>query len=269
MADSTPKQIPGDLIQRGLKKPSPAGTLTFIGLRFLDPILQYQLLAGGWGPALLSKVGVASAVSAGALTTGISSLDSLGLSLPQLVILSMATGSALKQVFWLLYLSKESFPAPAALAVAAFNTVSNSANTLLFLAAATSSLSQPKFPGTDIPYTVAIGAALYALGMSLETVSEYQRKVFKDSPESSGKVMRTGLWAWARHINYGGYALWRGAYSFAASGWIGGLAVGAFQASDFINRAIPVLDTYCTERYGEQWVSFKKDVRWALLPGIY
>ncbi|KAF4459489.1 hypothetical protein FALBO_13751 [Fusarium albosuccineum] len=267
----TDKNKSGDFIQRGVKKSSTAGTVTLLSLRGLDPVLQYGLLTGG-GAALLGRFGIPSIapVAAGAaVRTGTQAIDALDLPLSHLVILAMAAGSTLKQSYWLVSLSQEYFPPSSAIAVSGYNTFANSINTLLFLAAATSSVSAPVFPGTSVPYPLAVGSILYSVGILLEVVSEYQRKVFKSDPASKGKVMRSGLWSWARHINYGGYALWRGAYSLAASGVVAGLVVGGVQAWDFVRRAVPSLNEYCSERYGEQWESFKKDVKWTILPGIY
>ncbi|KAF4984367.1 hypothetical protein FZEAL_435 [Fusarium zealandicum] len=256
------------LVQRGLKKSDPAGTITFLGLRGLDPLLQYGLLTGS-GAALLGRLGISSIAAAAGVRTGIQAIDSLGLPLPHLIIFVMAVGSSLKQAYWLVSLSQEHFPPFRAAAVSMINTFINSANTLLFLAAATSSVTAPAFPGTNVPYPLVVGSALYGLGIALEAGSEYQRKVFKDDPSNKDKVMRSGLWSWARHINYGGYALWRGAYSLAASGLVAGLLVGGGQAWDFVTRAVPTLSEYCGQKYGEQWDSFEKDIKWTLLPGIY
>ncbi|KAM5348377.1 hypothetical protein ACJ41O_008201 [Fusarium nematophilum] len=271
MADSDKNQPPTDFVQRGIKKSSPAGVITFLGLRGLDPVLQYSLLSGS-GAALLGRLGVSSIAPAAAgniVRTGIQAIDSLGLPLPHIIILAMALGSSLKQSYWLVGLSQEHFPPTSAIAVSLYNTVANSTNTLLFLAAVTSSVSAPAFLGTGVPYPLVVGSALYGIGIALEVVSEYQRKVFKSNPKNRGKVMRSGLWTWARHINYGGYALWRGAYSLAASGVVAGLIVGGGQAWDFVSRAVPALNGYCSERYGEQWESFKRDVKWTVLPWIY
>ncbi|EQB49934.1 hypothetical protein CGLO_10681 [Colletotrichum gloeosporioides Cg-14] len=35
--------------------------------------------------------------------------------------------------------------------------------------------------------------------------------------------------------------------------------MGVGQAFDFVSRAVPVLNEYCTRRYGEQWSQFKKE----------
>ncbi|KAG7123972.1 hypothetical protein VD0004_g3837 [Verticillium dahliae] len=260
-----------DLIKRGVKRPSKLGTLTFIGFRALDVPLQYNLVAGArWGPALLARLGIASRPLAGfALATGLAPLDNLHLPAPHLILVTMSAAAAAKQIYWLVSLSNEEFPAlTAAVPVSAYNTVVNSLNALLFLASTTSVLA-----GRDtvdsLPLPVLVGAALFAVGMTLETVSEHQRKVFKDRPANEGKVMKTGLWRLARHINYGGYALWRAGYCMAASGWVGGLAMGLLQSYDFVSRAVPVLDRYCGGRYGAQWTQFKREVPYVILPGLY
>ncbi|WYZ46363.1 hypothetical protein EsH8_IX_000588 [Colletotrichum jinshuiense] len=273
MADAKPPQKPNfDLIKRGVKKSNVPGTLTFIGLRGLDPLLQYNLIAGGWGAAILAKIGVDTIPlnAVAVTTTGISLLDNLNLPLPHLILLGMSVGSFVKQAYWLVSLSAEEFPPNVAATVSFYNTLVNSANSLLLITTATSILSSPRdFPGTTLPYQVVLGSVLFSAGMFLETASEWQRKRFKDKPENKGKVMRGGLWSWARHINYGGYALWRAGYCMAASGFIGGTIMGVWQAFDFLTRGVPALNDYCSTRYGEQWVQFKREVKWIFLPGIY
>lgn len=117
--------------------------------------------------------------------------------------------------------------------------------------------------GTNIPYPFVLGPALYAVGIVLKMVSEAQRKAFKDDPANKGKLMRLGLWSWARHINYRVYALWGSAYCLVASGCVEGMISGV-QALDSMTRAVPTLDNYRSDRYGEQWENFKKDVKWMI-----
>jgi len=116
---------------------------------------------------------------------------------------------------------------------------------------------------------IAIGSVLYAIGLFLETGSEVQRKAFKDKPENAGKICDEGLWRWARHINYGGYALWRAGYALAAGGWSAGLVMALVQGYHFANIGITNLDYYMSNRYSGQWAKYKQDVKWLLLPGIY
>ncbi|KAI1416758.1 hypothetical protein F5Y13DRAFT_153000, partial [Hypoxylon sp. FL1857] len=205
-----------DLIKRGDRTPTPWGTVTFIGLRTLDLPLQHALLSG-LGATLISKVGLATAVPASTaiLQTGIPLIDSLGHPTNALLFL-FATGSTAKQVYWLTRLSKESFPARAAATVSFFNTLVNSVNALLFLTFATTSLrSVPALSipislpflsssSVEVPLSTVVGTLMYVVGITLETVSEQQRKAFKDAPENQGKVCKVGVWRWARHINYFG-----------------------------------------------------------------
>lgn len=270
-----PKSKPRDLITRGVYKSNPLGTATFVGLRVLDPFLQYQILAGGLGTRVLSALGVAALpLSAAAASSG-ALLDCLDLPLPRLILLGMAAGSTAKQVFWITYLSREEFPPGAAVAVSVYNTVVNSANSLLAIAAA-STAALAYGPDVPVPWTgravslpVAVGAAMYAVGMVVETVAELQRKRFKDDAANEGKVCRTGLWGLATNINYGGYALWRTGYTLAAGGWPAALVMGSFQMFDFASRSVVVMNQYMESKYGEQWRSYKADVPWVLLPGLY
>ncbi|KAI0161160.1 hypothetical protein GGR52DRAFT_162752 [Hypoxylon sp. FL1284] len=277
-----------DLVNRGEKKPTLSGTLTFVGLRALDLPLQYALLAqptataGGWGlgAALLSRAGVATASGALPLPlwTGLPAVDALGHP-TGLLLLAMAVGSAAKQVYWQVSISAESLPARAATAIAALNTVLNSANALLFLSwGATSLRSRPSLslplPGsmtktTTVPLSAVVGAAVYAAGLALETASERQRKAFKDDPRNAGKVCKVGAWRWARHVNYLGYALWRGGYAMAAGGWVAGLLMTAWQVYDLSTRAAGVLDEYCSNKYKEQWARYKREVPYKIIPGVY
>ena len=278
-----------DFIQRGIYRSNPAGTLTFIGLRSLDAVLQYKLLSG-WGTSLLSFAGIRCVTTSAALPRGpigamINRVLSLGLDLgasgsvglpdTHLLMLAMSAGCAAKQIYWLTRLSREEFLPSAACWVSLINSLTNSLNTFLFLSAATSSLLSfpsslnPRTNQTQLPRNMIIGATLYAIGIALETGSEVQRFAFKDDPTNKMKVMRSGLWGWVRHPNFLGYVLWRVGYNFASSGFVSALIVGGWQAFDFAARVIPVMNRYCRAKYGEQWVRYQKEVCWALFPGIF
>jgi len=254
-----------DNIKRGVKQPSPIGTGLFLGLRTLDPLLQYGILAHGYGTAIIEKLG-SSALAHGPPLINDTVLDRLGLSPYRMILLGMAAGSALKQNYWLVGISNEEFPPSTAVMVSAFNTVWNSVNSLLFVCSATSaSVNGEHFPQTPL----LVGSTLYAVGILTETVSEWQRMRFKLDPANRGKVYQGGLFSLARHINYGGYTLWRAGYALAAGGWIWGSIAGAFFFWDFSQRGIPVLSHYCQERYGEQWDQYKNQTPYKLLPYIY
>ncbi|KAI1819266.1 hypothetical protein F4861DRAFT_150730 [Xylaria intraflava] len=286
-----------DLIRRGEKKPTKLGALTFIILRLADIPLQAAILTptqAGLGTRFLTWLGLRTIVTSttSALTPSllrpIGALTSIPSAFPAWMgplavltptgslLLLMSAGSATKQIYWLLCLSQESFPVPVAAAVSWFNTTVNSINALLFLALGTTSLlSRPQVTASlasadvTLPWSTIIGALFYVVGMAIEAGSERQRAVFKSRPENEGKVCKVGMWSWARHINYFGYALWRGGYCMVACGWVGGLAMGTWHGWDLSHRAVGVLDEYCSNRYKQQWVQFKQEVPYKIIPGVY
>ena len=243
-----------NLIDRSDKTPNPGGTATLLGLRAVDPLIQYGILSNSAVAAgLLTSLGT-SALSQGAVSNTGTLLDTLNLSPYRLALLGMAAGSFVKQAFWRLALAGEQMPPAAAALVAALNTVFNGANSLLFICAATSparlsgeSSRSYHFPGLPL----VVGSSLFVAGMLIETVAEVQRAIFKRKPENQGKPYTGGLWALTRHANYFGYTLWRGGYALAAGGWIWGGAVAAFITYDFVSRAIPSLEEYCENRVSE------------------
>ncbi|KAK1749517.1 hypothetical protein QBC47DRAFT_395773 [Echria macrotheca] len=261
-----------DVVSRGRYGPSPLGSATFIGLRTADTLLQYNLLTSGRGAAMLSRLGIATLSPAAHPPSNFLSHSPLPLS--TLIIVSMATGSALKQIYWLLHLSREEFPPKAALVVSTYNTLVNTLGSLLLLSASTSAvLATPTVPipglgGARISLPTAVGVVMYVVGMTLETVAEEQRKRFKDDPKNKGKICTSGLWGMARHINYGGYTLWRTGYWLAAGGWAAGAAMLAWHSWTFLHSSIPILNEYMGKRYGEQWERYTRDVKYALIPGI-
>lgn len=95
---------------------------------------------------------------------------------------------------------------------------------------------------------VAAGTALYVTGILTETISELQRSAFKKDETNKGKPYAGGLFGLARHINYTGYTLWRTGYALTAAGPAWAAVKAAFFTWDFSQRAIPILDRYCSGR---------------------
>jgi len=251
MSGNIKKKHENNLIPRGVKRPNPVGTAVFVGLRSLDPLLQYGILARGVGVSLLHKMGLDTLPQGPAAVTGWF-FDRLELSPYRLILLAMAAGSSIKQSYWLLGVAQEEFPPGSAFVVSAFNTVFNSLNSFFFLCSLTSaSVNGEHFPQTPL----LVGSALFVVGTLTETISEWQRKQFKEDPASKGKVYNSGLFSLARHINYGGYTLWRAGYAVASGGWIWGAVTGAFFTWNFITDGIPELNSYCEEKVSQKWAA--------------
>jgi steroid 5-alpha reductase family enzyme len=61
-----------------------------------------------------------------------------------------------------------------------------------------------------------VGLGLYAVGLIFESVGDFQLARFKRDPDSAGKVMDRGLWAYTRHPNYfGDVCVWWGIFLVA------------------------------------------------------
>ena len=214
------KPAKGDRIDRGSRESSPVGTSLWLILRGLDPFLQYTLLAKGLGSSLLHKLGLqtVSLLDVPVSSTGIGFIDRLGLSNHQLILIVMATGSSVKQIYWHLFCSLEPMPPSLSVPVSILNTTFNSLNSLLLTWTFASAAVADADSNTAIPTRLSVGLAVYLVGIFVEAISERQRKIFKDDPRNKGKCFTGGLFSLARHINYGGYTLWRTGYSVAAGG---------------------------------------------------
>lgn len=254
-----------DLIARGDYTPTPAGKVTFFVLRGLEPILQYSILAHGLGTSLFHRLGLRTLPPGLPAHTGVALIDGLGLSPYRLVLLGMSIGAAVKQNIWVSALSGEPMPVGGAIIIGAFNALFNSLSSYAFLLSATSASTESDFPQPSL----IIGSALYVVGIATELVAEIQRRQFKSDPKNKGKAYTGGLWQFARHINYGGYTIWRAGYAMAGGGYTLGAVVGAFCFADFATRAVPILNEYCEKRYGTAWEKFKQDTPYRLIPYVY
>lgn len=197
--------------------------------------------------------------------TGIGLIDGLGLSPYRLALLAMSVGSVVKQNIWVTTLSRDPMTVGAAVAIAMLNAASNSLSTYAFVTSVSSASNEGDFPQPAL----LIGSTLYVAGLLTELVAEIQRARFKADPNNKGKVCTGDLWSLARHINYGGYMMWRAGYAMAGGGYGLGALVAAFWAWDFSQRAIPVLSEYCEKRYGAQWESYRQKMPYKLNPYVY
>jgi len=263
---STEKKEYFDLIDRNHKGRNTAGTLTFVGLRGIEPLLQYQILKHDLGQPLIQKLGLTTLPRGPPLHTGIKFLDVAGLSPYRTILLAMAVGASLKQNIHQLFIGEEQMgPGPAA-GVGVFNAVFNSINSLLFVCSQTSaSVNGEHFPQTPL----IVGTSLYVVGIFTELISEAMRSEWKGDTAHKGKLYSGGLFGLSRHINYFGYTLWRSGYALAAGGWVWGAIVASFFTYDFTQRAIPALQEHTERKYGEEFKRFERDVPYKFIPFVY
>jgi hypothetical protein len=231
-----------------VKQPSLLGKSVFVGLRAADVFWQYNLLYRGLGIKLIEKIG-GHAVN--------SSLVLSPVSLTRLqpyygLVTLLALGSSIKQILHIVFVSEQAMDVGSGVTIALFNTIFNTVNTLLSLWAVTSpitsGLDSTNLTSALLSLRTAVGLAAYSLGLSVEAISEFQRKAFKQNPKNKGKPYGGGLFSRATNINYGAYTIWRAAYALTCGGFVWGATTFAFFFWDFATRGVPVLDEYMCQR---------------------
>lgn len=246
MADKKKSQLPKWFSDTRRKEISTSGNVVFTILRLLDLPLQYHLLHSGLGVNVVRKLGL-TPVSPVIRSAGI------GMSPYHSLVWMLAAGSAAKQIYWCLFVCDNAFEPAFSTAIAAYNTLLNTINTILSLWAFSSNYSNATtwaelFFSAPNKMNMAIGVALYTTGILTEWWCEVQRKQFKQKAANKGKLYSGGLFGLARNINYGGYTLWRVGYGIICAGLPWGFGMGMFLLGDFANRAVPYLETYLEEK---------------------
>lgn len=232
------------MFDRSNKGSDPLPRFAFSFLRAIDPCIQYALIFGGYGSELLSKFGIKT-ISAGPKGS---------------VLVAMAAGCALKQIINMSFILEIKLAYSAVIGICIYNTVTNSLASLSCLTYG---------PSNELGPVQYVGISLFTVGVLTELISEFQRKRFKDNPANKGKLYTGGLFSLARHINYGGYALWRTGLALTS----GNYWLGAFQliwnVGYFTKVAVPDLAGYCSKNYGDQWKKYERDTPNMLLPYIW
>ena len=242
MANESKSENP--LFDRSIKNSCPIPRLIFCFLRAVDPYLQQLLIFNGYGYQILSKIGIGS-VPSGPKGT---------------VLVAMAAGCALKQIINMAFILETKMPASGVVMICIYNTVLNSL-------AGLSSLIYP--PSNELGALQYVGISMFTVGLLTELISELQRKSFKDNPANKGKLYTGGLFSLARHINYGGYTLWRTGIALTSGNyWLAALQF-TWHMVDFTKRGAPELGDYCNKKYGEQWKKYEHDVPNILIPYIW
>ncbi|NGZ04070.1 MAG: hypothetical protein CV090_13590 [Nitrospira sp. WS238] len=87
-------------------------------------------------------------------------------------------------------------------------------------------ISMPLWPALTLPVEWGVfdllAVTVWTVGMTFESIGDWQLARFKADPANQGNVMDRGLWRYTRHPNYFGECLiWWGFYLFAlqTGGW--------------------------------------------------
>ena len=108
-----------------------------------------------------------------------------------------------------------------------------------------------------LPVLAMFGMVLWLTGFTIESISDYQKRVFRKMNNSSQSFIHTGLWARSRHPNYfGEITLWTG---------IAVIALNTLSGVEYITLISPIfvyilltrmsginlLERIADERYGD------------------
>jgi steroid 5-alpha reductase family enzyme len=117
-------------------------------------------------------------------------------------------------------------------------------------------------PSSDLP--LALGGAVWLVGLIGETTADAQLRAFKRDPARRGQVCDVGLWGWSRHPNYFfetcvwcGYAIASLAF---AGGWLAWLAPAIVLASILKVTGIPATEAQAVRSKGDLYRNYQARV---------
>ena len=127
-----------------------------------------------------------------------------------------------------------------------------------------------------LPVFAIIGMALWLSGFAIESISDYQKRVFRKENNPSESFIHTGLWARSRHPNYfGEITLWTG-ISVIALNTLTGIEYITLISPVFVYilltrmSGINLLERIADERYGhlEEYQRYKSTTP-VLIPNLF
>lgn len=219
-----------------VKRSTPLGTAFFVGMRALDVALQYYFIKQGGAGRIISWFGLQAILIAN------TSYADILVGLPAL--------GSVKQILWIYGISEGEMPISQALQIGTIEIITSSisAFTASWATSSLASYSNLLRPNATVVEELLTSPLLFAavvlstVGILIETISELQRKRFKDDRNNKGKPYSGGLSSLVRHPNYAGYVVWRTANAMAAGGVASASVVFALLTFHFASSGIPALD---------------------------
>lgn len=123
-------------------------------------------------------------------------------------------------------------------------------------------------PTSGLSWLSYLGLAVWALGLVIEAVADFQKYTFINNKENKDKWIETGLWRYSRHPNYfGEICVWLGVYLFTLNGLVGlevtlGLVSPVYIALLLIfGSGVPILEEMADKKWGDnpQYQKYKKE----------
>ncbi len=128
---------------------------------------------------------------------------------------------------------------------------------------------------TELNTFSIIGLFISLFGLTIETIADIQKYIFKNKEENKGKWINTGLWKYSRHPNYlGEILMWIGVFVFTLP-YLNGIALLTIVSPIYISylllfvSGIPTLEKSYMKRYegNEEYAKYVKNTG-VLLPKL-
>lgn len=176
--------------------------------------------------------------------------------------------AALRQIYWLFFLSDTYLPVSDALSISLANLIFDAGNLHVL-----SLMQQMKSSTTEASSSATIfyqwsAIILFITGSTIETFCEINRFKFKKDVKSKGKIFTGHLFSIARHINYTGYLMWRTGFALWSGSGAWGMIMFGWNLGFFLLHSIPCLDDYMSRKYKVQWEKYKRETPYKLIPYI-
>ncbi|MYD97344.1 MAG: ergosterol biosynthesis protein [Gammaproteobacteria bacterium] len=148
----------------------------------------------------------------------------------------------------------------------------------------TAGLPAPEIDPTWNPLWLGGSAAIFLLGWTITRGANYQKYIFKRFPERAflglikpatvtdgeRKILCSGFWGAARHMNYTGEILEALGMALALGHFTNGWAWAYFvYLTVFFVTRDRIDDRRCEGKYGELWSQYRDKVPRRLVPGVY
>jgi protein-S-isoprenylcysteine O-methyltransferase Ste14 len=112
-----------------------------------------------------------------------------------------------------------------------------------------------------------IGFVIFFVGSIINSLSDYQRHLWKNQPKNQGQLYTQGLFRYAMHINFLGDSIMFIGFAIVTQNAMSFIPV-LFIVLNFILFQIPQLDTYLKNKYGDDFVKYAEKTK-KFIPFIY
>lgn len=110
---------------------------------------------------------------------------------------------------------------------------------------------------TGLGLSALLALIVYGVGTVFHAGGDYQKRSFKQQPDTSGHVLQTGLWSLCRHPNYFGDFLIYVSFAVLAGHFYAWIAP-VLNLLQYLFDAIPKNEQWASERYGDAWKVYER-----------